>query len=251
MMARAAGISHADILTACDRSVNLISVTLFLISPAKCGGERAQQLLHSERSELGKQLRAGNANIGDVFSWLSALYFRGKLTYANHFAGDGRVLIMTVGIGLTVPETRLTAAQFRAMGKLDVESPSYGALLRRHARRARDEHPGDRVVLLGSIATGKYTDVLLDVFGDRLLFPETFVGRGDMSRGGLLLRAVRSDEELVYVPVAGATLHGSRPAKLPPLPRRASAPTPNPTGGAVVRNDPSSASSGAVHDARR
>jgi hypothetical protein len=210
---------YADQLTASAPDVNLSPVTLFLLSPAKCGGERAQQLLRSERSELGRQLRAGEANIGDVFTWLSALYFRGKVTYAKHFAGTGRVLIMTVGTGLATPDTPLTAARFRSMGKLDVESPSYVKLLRRHALRARDEHPDERVVLLGSIATGKYTDVLLEVFGERLLFPETFVGRGDMSRGGLLLRAVRSNEELVYVPVAGATLHGSRPARLPPLPR--------------------------------
>jgi hypothetical protein len=72
------------------------------------------------------------------------------------------------------------------------------------------------VVLLGSIATGKYTSALLEVFGRRLLFPAAFVGRGDMSRGGLLLRAARSGEELSYIPVAGATLHGPRPPKLPP-----------------------------------
>jgi hypothetical protein len=44
--------------------------------------------------------------------------------------------------------------------------------------------PGRPVVLLGSIATGKYVDVLDRVFGARLLFPSEFVGRGDMSRGG-------------------------------------------------------------------
>lgn len=38
-----------------------------------------------------------------------------------------------------------------------------------------------------------------------------------MSRGGLLLRAARSGEELAYVPVAGATRHGKRPPKLPRL----------------------------------
>ncbi|HEX2689043.1 MAG TPA: hypothetical protein VHN14_20615 [Kofleriaceae bacterium] len=79
--------------------------------------------------------------------------------------------------------------------------------------------PTARIVLLGSIATGKYLDTLLDVFGARLLFPETFVGRGDMSRGGLLLRAARSSDELAYRPVAGATLHGTRAPKLPTLPR--------------------------------
>jgi hypothetical protein len=47
-------------------------------------------------------------------------------------------------------------------------------------------------------------DVLLDVVGERLLFPTDFVGRGDMSRGALLLRAAREGRELAYEPVAGA-----------------------------------------------
>ena len=73
------------------------------------------------------------------------------------------------------------------------------------------------MVLLGSIASAKYVDILLEVFGDRLLFPVEFVGRGDMSRGGLLLRSVRAGEQLTYVPVRGAVRHGPRPPKLPPI----------------------------------
>jgi hypothetical protein len=74
-------------------------------------------------------------------------------------------------------------------------------------------------VILGSIATAKYVDVLGGLLGSRLLFPPSFVGRGDMSRGGLLLRSVRSSQELDYVPLAGAVLHGKRPAKLPRITR--------------------------------
>jgi hypothetical protein len=59
-------------------------------------------------------------------------------------------------------------------------------------------------VLLGSVATGKYTEPLLEVFGERLLIPKDFVGLGDMSRGSLLLRAVREDEELTYARLANA-----------------------------------------------
>ena len=76
-----------------------------------------------------------------------------------------------------------------------------------------------RVVLLGSIATSKYVEPLLEVFGDRLLFPAEFVGRGDMSRGGLMLRSARAGAELTYVPVAGATRRGPRPARLPRIKR--------------------------------
>jgi hypothetical protein len=73
------------------------------------------------------------------------------------------------------------------------------------------------VVLLGSIASAKYVDLLLPVFGDRLMFPIHFVGRGDMSRGGLLLRCVTAGLELEYVPVKGATRHGQRPPRLEPI----------------------------------
>jgi hypothetical protein len=69
-------------------------------------------------------------------------------------------------------------------------------------------------VLLGSIATGKYVDVLLEVIGERLLFPTDFVGRGDMSRGALLLRAARDGKELIYEPVAGAIRRGRRARKV-------------------------------------
>ena len=72
-------------------------------------------------------------------------------------------------------------------------------------------------MLLGSIASPKYVDVLLDIFGDRLLFPREFVGRGDMSRGGLLLRSVTAGVELEYVPVKGAIRRGVRPPRLTPL----------------------------------
>nr|MDQ3622191.1 hypothetical protein [Verrucomicrobiota bacterium] len=68
--------------------------------------------------------------------------------------------------------------------------------------------------LLGSIATGKYVDCLLPLWGPRLVFPEAFVGRGDMSRGGLMLRCVTSGRELRYIPVAGAIRHGARPRRL-------------------------------------
>jgi hypothetical protein len=73
------------------------------------------------------------------------------------------------------------------------------------------------VVLLGSIASKKYVAVLGAVFGDRLLFPSDFVGRGDMSRGGLLLRAARAGAELAYEPVLGAQRHGKRPPRLAPV----------------------------------
>src|SRR5258705_8374861 len=99
--------------------------TVFLISPARCGGPRAEQLARSRTAELGTQLRDGRAPIGDVFSWLSALYFRGKLTYALAFAAGspvGGAFVMAPGAGLRTPDAPISARELRAMGELDVES---------------------------------------------------------------------------------------------------------------------------------
>lgn len=199
----------------------VVTATVFLLSPARCGGERAQQLMSSSRSDLGKRLRDGGATVGEVMAWLSALYFRGKLAYSARFGTSQPLpsgLVMAPGQGLRPAEWRLTSADLREMGKVDIETRAFITPLRRDAEQVAQLYGDDaRVVLLGSIATGKYVDTLLDVFGERLLFPDTFVGRGDMSRGGLMLRAARSGEELTYRPVAGATRHGERPPKLPKL----------------------------------
>ena len=73
------------------------------------------------------------------------------------------------------------------------------------------------IVLLGSIASPKYVELLTTVLGERVFFPSDFVGRGDMSRGGLMLRCVQERRELRYVPLVGAVRHGPKPARLPPL----------------------------------
>jgi hypothetical protein len=72
------------------------------------------------------------------------------------------------------------------------------------------------VVLLSSIASAKYVEVLRPLFGERLMFPAAFVGRGDMSRGGLLLRCVDAGTELEYTSVEGAVRRGRRPPRLSP-----------------------------------
>jgi hypothetical protein len=94
-------------------------------------------------------------------------------------------------------------------------NPGYAGPLLASARAvAQTLGPDASITLLGSIASDKYVGALLDVFGARLTFPAAFVGRGDMSRGGLLLRCVRAGEELDYVPVAGAVRRGARPPRL-------------------------------------
>ncbi|HEX3757261.1 MAG TPA: hypothetical protein VHW23_01085 [Kofleriaceae bacterium] len=191
-------------------------VTVFVLSPARCGGERAAMLAASRHSELGRQLHDRTAPLGDVFAWLSALYFRGKLTYARRFAGPTGTLVMAPGRGLASPDAPISGDELRAMGQVDIESDAFVSPLRRDAAQLAERcGRGAQVVLLGSIATGKYVDPLLEVFAERLVFPESFVGRGDMSRGGLLLRAARSGQELAYRPISGAIRHGKRPPRLP------------------------------------
>ena len=205
---------------------------VFLLSPASVAGKRCDQLLARGASfELAQRLRNGGAPIGEVFSFVSSLYFRGKLTYARHFAapppGAPGVLVITAGRGLVPPDRAITARDVRAFRRVSIDAaePRYTAPLRRDAEALRAQ-VGDaaEVVLLGSIATAKYVDVLGAVFGRALRFPGDFVGRGDMSRGGLLLRAATARAELAYQPVDGAQRHGVRPAKL--LPARRPAPRP-------------------------
>lgn len=202
---------------------------IFLLSPARCDGERAKLILNPRaqfplaRALRGEDERDG-VELGDVFSFLSGLYFRGKLAYARAFAQPSRgapgALVITTERGLVPPETRVRLADLCAFAEVDIASGDRRYLdpLRRDVQvLATQLTTTDEVVLLGSIATGKYADTLLDTFGDRLLFPREFVGRGDMSRGGLLLRKVSEGRELDYVPIAGAVRHGARPPKLKPI----------------------------------
>ena len=183
---------------------------------------------------LARQLQSpGGAVLGEVFSFVSGLYFRGKLAYARRFAQPadpadpvtaGGVLVITPNAGLRAADTRVTLTSFRTFAEtmVDVRNPVYCRPLERAARTVTAAiGPDCGVVLLGSIASGKYVDLLLPIFGERLLFPPAFVGRGDMSRGGLMLRCVEAGMELEYTPVGGAVRHGQRPPKLPPLATKA------------------------------
>jgi hypothetical protein len=207
---------------------------IFLLSPANCGGIRAQMVASPRASfELATRLRSREgAPLGEVFSFVSGLYFRGKLAYARRFARPpepddpivaGGVLVITPSAGLRSVDTPLTLTGFDAFARVPIalDNASYREPLVRGARALdRAAGPDCEVVLLGSIASGKYVEVLLPIFGDRLLFPPDFIGRGDMSRGGLMLRCVAADLELPYVPIRGAVRHGARPPKLEPMRKR-------------------------------
>ena len=207
------------------------SPRIFLLSPANCGGPRAKQILSpNAQFDLAVALRSRRgAMLGDVFAFISGLYFRGKVTYAMRFAAppetDNAIVgcgvhVITPNAGLRAPDVYVTRKAIAAFAEGDVHhaNAEYRRPLEKSARALLREIGSDcEVVLLGSIASPKYIDVLLAIFGDRLLFPIDFVGRGDMSRGGLLLRKAREGVELPYVPVRGAVLHGARPPKLPPI----------------------------------
>lgn len=198
---------------------------IFLLSPAKTGGERAQ-LLYSPTAkfDLARRLQSGErVPLAEVFSFLSGLYFRGKITYARAFARPPRsapgALVITSHRGLLPVDTPVTLEEIRALSEVPIdhrEARYVEPLQRDAAWLARVAGAKCRFVFLGSIGTPRYVDPLLGVFADRLLFPSAFVGRGDMSRGGLLLRAAAGGGELACEPVAGANRHGKRPAKLEP-----------------------------------
>jgi hypothetical protein len=204
---------------------------VFLLSPANCGGVRAKMVM-SEKAQfaLARRLRSDEgAPLGDVFSFMSGLYFRGKLAYARRFArppdpsdpvAAGGVLVITPNAGLRAADMLVTVdlLQSFAGASIDVRNKTYRAPLEQGARALLAAlGPECEVVLLGSIASGKYVELLQPIFGEKLMFPPAFVGRGDMSRGGLMLRCVMAGLELEYTPIAGAARHGERPPRLEPL----------------------------------
>jgi hypothetical protein len=198
---------------------------VFLLSPAYAGGQRARMLL-SDRAQFDLAQRLRNAErvtLGEAFTFLSGLYFRGKLAYANVFARPTRgwsgALVITPTRGLVGAATPITLDDLREFAEVDIDEadPRYRLPLERDARKlAKAIKDNGDVVLLGSVATGKYVGVLLDILGHRLRFPADFVGRGDMSRGGLMLRCAVDGAELEYIPVEGAVRSGKRPPKLEP-----------------------------------
>jgi hypothetical protein len=191
---------------------------VFLLSPASCTGKRCRQLLAPAADfELARRMRGAPAPLGEVFSFFSALYFRGKLAYATRFAAPGDAFVITPTRGLVAPDLGTDFATLREFARVPIDAAEarYTAPLRESVLALRERLPKRaEVVLLGSIATQKYVDVLLPVFAKSLVFPSEFVGRGDMSRGGLLLRAAKAGVELGYRAVDGAERRGARPPRL-------------------------------------
>jgi hypothetical protein len=201
---------------------------IFLLSPVNASGVRARIITcRKAKFQLAVQLREQGLPLGDVFTFISGLYFRGKMAYANAFGGTSSLspssYVIMAGRGLIPPHTIVTQDDLRKLSGIPIDhrDARFREPLERDARAlGKMVGPDCEVVLLGSIATPKYVEPLLGIFGERLLFPSEFVGRGDMSRGSLMLRSARENIQLTYVPVATAERHGRRPPKLPEPPRR-------------------------------
>ncbi|HTU33369.1 MAG TPA: hypothetical protein VMF66_06160 [Candidatus Acidoferrum sp.] len=198
---------------------------IFFLSPANASGVRAKAVFEgSPHSKWAVRMSGEGAPLGEVFSLISGLYFRGKLAYARAFAVPPLhvpgISVITASGGLVSPDKILNIEDLRQISSAEIDHRDirYRTPLIRDAQRICARLSSNcEVVLLGSIATQKYVEPLLSVFGDRLLFPAEFVGRGDMSRGGLMLRCQRAGVQLRYVPVVSAIRHGSRPPRLPSI----------------------------------
>ena len=199
---------------------------VFLLSPANVAGKRARILLNPNADfELAQRLRTGvGVPLGEAFAFMSGLYFRGKLAYARAFAiapdGCDGVLIITSNRGLVSADALVTPADLQAYCEVPIDGREnrYTQPLVRDAAALAALCANDcSIVLLGSVASGKYVDHLLPIFDTRLLFPKEFVGRGDLSRGGLLLRSVTANRLLTHIPVVSTARRGSRQPKLTPL----------------------------------
>lgn len=176
-------------------------MTTFLLSPADCRGRRAEILTRPEADfPLATQLREGRATIAEVFSFVSGLYFRGKCAYARAFGGVS--LVIVPGRGLLDPSSRICAEHVHAFAQIEVDetAEAFVGPLVRDVTELAARVPGPHV-LLGSVASRKYVEPLGRILGDRLYYPLAFAGRGDMSRGKLMLDAAAAGRELAYGPV--------------------------------------------------
>lgn len=201
---------------------------VFLLSPARLDGVRGRRILAGEgTAACTARLARGEAvPLCTVYAHISSLYFRGKWTYARtfHRPGTDRPVsdapagwVITSTRGLVPGDLPVTREDLEAFAREDIspDNPAYLEPLTGSAERLRtDLGNAGEAVLLGSIATARYVEPLEAVLGDRLAFPRDFAGRGDMSRGGLLLRAAASGRELAYVPVRDGARTGPRPPRL-------------------------------------
>jgi hypothetical protein len=100
---------------------------IFLLSPASLRGKRAGYLMGEGESDLARRLRSSEgASLGELFAFVSSLYFRGKLAYARAFAapppGLPGSLVIAPGLGLKPPEERVTLDGFRRIAEVPIDA---------------------------------------------------------------------------------------------------------------------------------
>ena len=101
--------------------------TLFLLSPAFLGGERAALVVRPQADfALAQQLRSPEgAPLGELFSFLSGLYFRGKVAYAQAFGrspeGLPPALVISPGEGLRFLHERITLERLRGWAEVPID----------------------------------------------------------------------------------------------------------------------------------
>ena len=146
-------------------------------APGGCSGRTADP--------IWRNVSAGPARaLGDVFSFLSALYFRGKLAYAQAFSCPPSdcpgIFIVTPTAGLVPHDTLIRLPKLRGFSRvpIHVKNRLYYSSLRRTAKKLASRIGSDcEVVLLGSLASRKYLEILSPIFGSRLIIPAEFIGR--------------------------------------------------------------------------
>jgi hypothetical protein len=118
---------------------------VFLLSPAHCGGERAGLLFRTDADfDLARRVRRPpGVPLGEVFSFLSGLYFRGKLAYAEAFAapppGVAPVYVITPNEGLRRADELVDLARLRAFSRVDIDADD--VRYHRPLRRTRAASP--------------------------------------------------------------------------------------------------------------
>ena len=97
---------------------------IFLLSPARLDGKRAHLLFHPVTMfPVARALHSkAGAPIGEIFTFLSGLYFRGKLAYAEAFARppnglSSGVFVITSNRGLLAPSVRLTLDDLASLAR--------------------------------------------------------------------------------------------------------------------------------------
>jgi len=178
---------------------------LFLLSPAETTGKRGTLLGNPASSaSLARRLQSGEGvPLGEIFSFVSGLYFRGKMAYVRKFAGPGQPFVITSNQGLVDVDQTFTLPEFLGFSEVNIHpgSESYRRPLEIDLA-ALAKGSVEQFILLGSIASPKYSRILLPFLGSRLMVPKAFHGLGDMARGSLLLRHAAHGEEMEYVALA-------------------------------------------------